>query len=127
MQNAGFSLILIAAVLVVACGGAEPSLEGRTQLPLTTETRHSDACDLALLPPVRFMRTGDQITFVQTGTGQAWQIIWPMGFTAWLTDGRAQIVDGSGAVIAREGDLMDDVGGSGDPFHACDFGGRPYT
>jgi hypothetical protein len=129
MRKLSVAWVLISAAFVVACASdpVTPSAGDVTQINLTTESRHFDACDDALLAPVRFTRNGDEIVFLLTTTGQPIGVVWPIGFTAWLASDKAQILDPAGVTIAREGDVLDNLGGSGNPFHACNVNGQVYT
>lgn len=70
-------------------------------------------CPLALLNPVKVARVQDAITFTLVATGQPIDVIWPGGFSGRLNNGTAEIVSTEGWVIAREGDVLDDLGGGG--------------
>ena len=118
---------LVVAVSLAACGSEPTPTEPAAQrLSLHTQTRYFDACNDALLMPVRFTRVGAEADFASVATGGRVEIIWPKDFTAWLVGDQAQLLDSFGAVIAREGDVLDNVGGSGEPWHACSIGGKYY-
>jgi len=121
------ALSLVAMVTLVACASEPvPATFGPFPLVLRTQTRYFDACNDALLLPVRFTRVGEEVAFASVSTGEEVEIIWPKDFRARLTDGRAELLDSFGVTIAREGDVLDNVGGSGDPWNACSIGGRYY-
>ena len=56
-----------------------------------------------------------------TSTGERMPVMWPFGYSARLVDGEIELLDGSGAFVAREGDLIQMGGGSGANglFYAC--------
>ena len=62
------------------------------------------------------------------GKTSTWRITWPYGFSA-RYDPALEILDPSGAVVAREGQLISDAAGSGNGLDAvsiCMIGGRQY-
>jgi hypothetical protein len=69
-------------------------------------------CDLALSSGLlaRNPRTG--LGLLDT-TGTEHDVIWPAGYTAWIVNGRADLRDESGDVIAHEGDRIELTGGLG--------------
>jgi hypothetical protein len=71
------------------------------------------SCPLGLLPPVKLVREGDALVFDGLdGAGVRVPVVFPMGFQAWAIDGTAQLVAPEGIVLAREGDVLDRLGGS---------------
>jgi hypothetical protein len=51
-------------------------------------------------------------------------LVWPRGFSAWLLDGRAEIVAPDGSVVLSEGDVFSDIIG-GVP-NICEVNGVYY-
>jgi hypothetical protein len=49
---------------------------------------------------------------------------WPRGFSARELGGRLEIVDPSGAVVGRDGDVLTQLGGGGG--YVCDVNGTVY-
>ena len=95
-------------------------------MPLATETRHFDACPAALLSPVRFAVIAGDPAFLFVDSGHEVDVIWPIGFTAWYMDGHGVLLDSSGKQVAQEGDMLDNLGGAGEPFHVCSIGPAVY-
>jgi hypothetical protein len=99
---------------------------GPLPLVLRTQTQYFDACDDALLQPVRFMRLGEEAVFMSVAGKDRVEIVWPKDFRARLVNGRSELLDSFGVIVAVEDDVLDNVGGSGDPFNACWIAGRYY-
>jgi hypothetical protein len=71
------------------------------------------SCPLGLLPPVKLVLDGDALVFEGLdGAGARVPVVFPMGFQAWSVDGTAQLVAPEGIVLAREGDVLDRLGGT---------------
>ena len=70
------------------------------------------------------------MTFVSVGQGDAVSIVWPSGFAAREVDHVAKLFSSKGELIAREGDVLDDLGGSfdaaGTTFVVCSVGSTIY-
>lgn len=122
-------LMGVAAIALVAVGAyvlgrpAEPAALPEGAAPLSLRTMPPEwsfpglhrGCPLAALLPVRVMREGESISFETADSGELVSLVFPSGFTAWLVAGRAELVSPSGAVIAREGDVVSGLmGGAAD-------------
>ena len=103
-----FSLAAL-ALLLSACS-----------VQLKTAPARVDVCDLALI-------SGRLVTSAQSGlavvdsTGHVTEVLWPFGYTARRGVSGVELVDEMGAVVAREGDLVEMGGGLGanDVWSAC--------
>lgn len=101
---------------------------GATRLVITTAAPHvwpTTACPLALLLPVRVASDDGTLVVVSVETGDPIDVVWPAGWAAWRIDGVAELHARDGSLVAREGDVLDDLGGgSGDDgaFHVCIVG-----
>ena len=88
------------------------------------------ACAQARAGPARLAQDGQTIVFVSLGAKITDDLVWPRGFTARLLDGRAELIGRDGSVIARDGDVLDGIGGgvgaTGDAFHVCSVAGKGY-
>lgn len=88
------------------------------------------ACRLARAGPVRVARDGQMLVFTSLDGKTTADLIWPRGFTARLLDGRVELVARDGSVVAREGDVLDGMGGgigaTGNGFHICSVAGMGY-
>ena len=83
-------------------------------------------CELALLVPARITTSGDDLVLQSVATGDPIQVVWPSGWAAWRINGQAQLVGRDGAIVAREGDILSNLGGglgTDDRFHICIIGG----
>lgn len=110
------SLALFAAAVMAACTA--------TPLPSLTIS-DSGHIELQTLPPesgqtpaacMAALRTGTLVRHPQTvvglrDDGGVIGVIWPFGYSARDDGGRLAVVDGSGKVLAHEGDLVSVGGG----------------
>jgi hypothetical protein len=131
----GLAIMVISVVLFAVAAlrisplWSGPALpDGATRLAISTAEPHlmpTFGCATAMLGPVRVTTTDGAMIFVGAESGEPVQIVWPSGWAAWRLDGRAELVDRDGTVIAREGDVIHDRfgGGGGDgAFHVCAIG-----
>lgn len=121
-----FSAALAAGVLAAcsAGAGASPSsAAAATQnLPpfaIRTAAQQPQACMDALLGG-KLMRNAMSGLGVTSADGQANVVEWPFRYSARTNNGRIELLDETGAVVAREGDEITLGGGFGNQFwHAC--------
>lgn len=113
-------LVGIAVVAILALGAYmlgrpdEPAPLPQGAAPLSLRTMPPEwsfpgvpkGCPLAGVLPVRLMREGESISFETADSGAPVPLVFPFGFTARLVAGRAELVSPSGAVIAREGEVV---------------------
>lgn len=69
------------------------------------------------------------MVFVAVATGRQTAVVWPHGFAARLVNGQAEPIAPDGVVIGREGDVLDNLGGSsglGGAFFVCSVGRKTY-
>ncbi|MEP6639358.1 MAG: hypothetical protein ABJC39_08410 [Chloroflexota bacterium] len=104
-----------------------PSLPaGATRLHFATQSPNlSFGCAAALLTGVRVETSGVDIVLVAVGSGDTVRVVWPAGFGAWRVDGKAVVSDPWGAIVGREGDVLEGLGGGlgdDDSFVICPFG-----
>lgn len=122
------TLLAVAALRISPLWTGPALPDGATRLTLSTAEPHlipTFGCATALLGPVRVTTTDDDMIFLTAETGEPVGIVWPSGWAAWRLDGRGELVDRDGAVVAREGDIIHDRfgGGGGDgTFHVCAIG-----
>lgn len=121
--------LLVAGLLLVVvcgCGSAQPG----TPLTLATAASSSGGCPTAALLPVNIELDGNEMVFVSVGSGSRVSLVWPHGFAARLVDGVPELIAPNGAVIGRQGDVLDNLGGgldvSGSVFHVCSVGSTSY-
>ncbi len=99
-----------------------PAQAGPTPVSITllTEPAPAQACMDALAQGtlVPDPRTGLALA---TSDGQRMPVMWPFGYSARLVNGEIELLDDSGAFVAREGDTVQMGGGSGQNglFFAC--------
>ena len=71
------------------------------------------------------------MVFADETSGNRLQVIWPNGYSAWLMNGRAELVPPNGSVLAREGDVISNLSGSaadnGDILICFDFASKPLV
>jgi hypothetical protein len=118
----------MALALAVAACSTDPRA---TRLVLRTAEAGAiaGACDAAATTPFRIERDGEEMVFVDPTTAARRSIIWPFGFAAWVEFGRAVLYARDGTVVGREGDVLDNIGGSDvedEGFRVCAVGGRTY-
>ncbi|HEX7473129.1 MAG TPA: hypothetical protein VF323_08595 [Candidatus Limnocylindrales bacterium] len=101
---------------------------GATRLAIVTEAPHlmpALGCPVALVAPARLATSDDELVLRSVATGELVRVVWPSGWAAWRVAGRAELVARDGSVVAREGDVLDDLGGgvgTDDLFHICVIG-----
>lgn len=65
------------------------------------------------------------MAFERVDNEERQSVVWPSGFSARLLDDRAELVDPDGSVLAREGDVISNIGGAaannGDVLLCFDF------
>jgi hypothetical protein len=122
-------LVLLLAVLRLSPLGPGPGLPaGATRLNITSQAPHlmpTLGCNTALLAPARVATAGDNLILVSVASNEPVDVVWPSGWAAWRLGGRAELVGRDGVVVAREGDVLDDLGGgtgTDDTFHVCIIG-----
>jgi hypothetical protein len=92
--------------------------------PPATEYQFNWTCPGALINPVRMVRDGDAVSF-EFLDGRPVDLVWPRGFSAWLLEGRAEIVAPDGSVVARD-DGAEITGLVGDTRAICEVNGVAY-
>jgi hypothetical protein len=120
--------LAVLAIVAVGCNRATNltgALQISTRPALTLASGEAEACDQAHFGPVVVGHGGDRITFTSVDTGAAVPLVWPHGFAARLVGDKAELMDSVGAVIAREGDTLSDLGGGGD--QVCSIGLHMYS
>jgi hypothetical protein len=125
---AGAALVILGAMALwlapLVTGPAIP--RGATPLRLATSgLAIALGCHTAAVVPARVSTADDELVLIALGSEQTLRPVWPGGFAAWRRDGRAELADPWGNVIAREGDVLDTLsGGLGDDgrFHICPLG-----
>jgi len=129
-------LVAIAALGVIVLGAAAlrvlpmftgPGLPaGATRLNLATQSPNlTTGCASALLAPARVATSGDDLVLVSVESGDTIPVLWPSGFAAWREGGRSVLADPFGSVVARDGDVLDSLGGgfgADDAFIICPYG-----
>ena len=137
---------LVAVVAVAACGGATGGPPARTPFPLPsgavavalatqapfTDPLPSAAIGCELMGPQHVLvvwdRTAHSISFTfdqWTAGGHFPTILWPRGFSAREYQGRLELLDPSGLILARDGEEVSGVNGP-DPEHVCMVRGTQY-
>jgi len=68
---------------------------------------------------------GDVLILLSPATKEPITIVWPSGWAAWRLNGRAELVTREGAIVGREGEIIEGFGGGtglDDAFHVCIIG-----
>lgn len=118
---ARLGLVLTLAASMTACATTQTSAPASATAPsvgavaLRTWVPSSpEACPAARTEGI-LVRQPQSGAGLRDNAGAAWQVIWPTDYTARDEGGRLVVLDGSGNVIAREGDRVEvggqDVGG----------------
>jgi hypothetical protein len=136
------AMLAATAALAASCGGVGatpyparpaallPTGAKAVELPTATPGRPTgaiDTCATALLPPVKLTFDGTSLGFVDQD-GIFWHVTWPRGFSARSDQGRAELVTPEGNVLAAEGDVLRNLGGSTSrpDFSVCQVGSVTY-
>jgi len=123
--------LALLALLVAACNdyGPAPLTKG-TRLPLDTAAGPAGACPGTVRLDIVLERDGEALAFVDGTEGRAVELLWPVGFAAWLVGGAAIVYASDGAIVLREGGGAASIGGvpapDGGPFRVCSVGVRSY-
>jgi hypothetical protein len=108
-----------------------PDVPFATRLTLLNDPPHlipAIGCPAALILPVRFTTSGNDAVFLVDPTGEELPVRWPSGWSAWRTGDTAILISRGGSLIAREGEVISDMGGGYvhetkgsdvETFHAC--------
>jgi pectin methylesterase-like acyl-CoA thioesterase len=104
------ALTFVAVMTLAACNS----------IPLHTAPGPAAACDEALATGTLTSNRPNGLA-LQTSDDQVLLVLWPFGYTSRGFVGSMELVDPSGATIAREGDVVEMTGGTnGDgTFVAC--------
>lgn len=126
---AGVILLSAAAAFRISPLWPGPALPvGATRLHIVTAPPHLVpvlACQVAALAPARIATAGDELILLSTLNGQPGSVVWPSGWAGWRLNGRAELVTRHGAIVGREGEIIDGLGGGtglDDAFHVCIIG-----
>ena len=65
------------------------------------------------MAPIRVERDGGAMVFTRVDIGERLSVVWPSGYSARLLNGRAELVAPDGSVLARERDVISNLGGGG--------------
>jgi hypothetical protein len=100
----------MSAFVIVSCSAANPSAIAVPTLP-PDPAGSPQACPAALIEGI--LRANEEWGIaLETPDGPTLKVLWPHGYSARVDDTGLALIDGSGSVVAREGDLVQ-VGGGG--------------
>lgn len=115
----------LAAVVVVACGPAQPS---STAEPLVIREANPDLCPAAALPPApahfRIDPAADEHVIVIGADGQQYRVAWAPGFVPGTIEDPV-VRNPSGAVVARDGERLEGARHHG--HQVCSGSGSVYV
>jgi hypothetical protein len=103
-------LSIVIAAAAATCAGEGPAAPPKVFFPTVPI---GDAYPAALINGFLEMRTG--CVFV-TAHGDRSLLLWPEGYTARLSDGQLQVLDGDGTIVGREGEPVRLGGGETNPL-----------
>lgn len=122
-------MVVLVALSVISSCGSGIRAEGRLR---TVESKSGTApvlCTPARMLPFRIainIFEPDPVSGTWVSDGVSFHIVWPPGFRL-STASRPAVLDPSGTVVARDGQILEDAGGSGgDPVTVCSIGGHVY-
>ena len=139
---AALSLIVALALVVGAAfwllGPTGPAPLPPTAGPLVLRTQpwkiwppSGFSCGMAALTPIRVEQDGVSMVFVNETGDTRVPAVWPNGYSARLLNGRAELVQPNGAVLARDGDLIKNLASgaadNGDFLICMDFASKPLV
>jgi hypothetical protein len=90
--------------------------------PLAEATPLTIATESGTATTVRIVVVGDVLDFIDGSSGRPVAIVWPAGWSARRIDGRGELLDPAGRVVALEGELFGGYGGgigTDGAFHVC--------
>lgn len=127
LAGCGFSFSPTAQIAPTRTPAPLPS--GATLLDLHTAPPQATvpvnwACPGDTIQPAKVVHQADAVVFILQTTGDRIDLVWPRGFSAWLLNGRAEVVAPSGRAVLREGDVFSDII-SGVP-NICEVDGVGY-
>jgi hypothetical protein len=86
---------------------------------------------MAALTPIRVERDGTSMVFADETSGNRLQVVWPNGYSARILNGRAELVQPNGLVLARDGDVISNLASgaadNGDLVICMDFASKPFV
>jgi len=116
---------LLLGVLVSCDSSGLPSPTAGTPLGLETYAPSGTCLQAAVLPVVIAHEEGMMVFRSASSPDHLVPLTWPVGYSARLVDGVAELVARNGNVMGRQGDVLDDLGGGPDAsgrFAVCSKG-----
>lgn len=131
-------VVLMAGAAVWFLGPWGPAPLPPTASPLALRTQpwrlwppSGFGCPMATLTPMRVERDEGSMVFADEATGTPMLVVWPNGYSARLMNGRAELVQPDGRVLARDGDVISNLASAaadnGDLLICMDFASKPLV
>jgi hypothetical protein len=105
--------LLAVALVLLAVPRVSMLARGATPLRLATvgfQPISLGGAGVGLLD-TRFEDRDGDVVFIRIDTGEPYGLAWPWGYSAWLVDGRAELMKPEGTILAVEGDRLTNLGG----------------
>lgn len=132
------AVALVAGAAVWLLGPSQSAALPANAAPLVLRTQpwriwppSGFSCPMAALTPIRVERDGGSMVFADEASGNRGPVVWPNGYSAWLMNGRAELVSPNGSVLARDGDVISNLASgaadNGDILICFDFASKPLV
>lgn len=115
--------LLLAIVSACASNPAPTSAPSSGAIDLRSRPQLTPAACMAALTQGTVVRDARSGLGLRDATGHVQQVIWPIGYAGRDDGGRVALIDGSGRIVAHEGDRVSIGGGefgADDAWLACD-------
>lgn len=123
-------VMMVAVVAAAVAGWIWFDIGGTRPLPgdpLTIQTdpapTQGATCGKDVIPPAKLLVVGDALILIAANGGDEIPVAWPHGYAARLNQGRGELYDPAGYLVAAEGQSIQErffgSPGSDGAFHVC--------